>query len=257
MYRTTQYESKSSLNFKIPWDSNTARGFGITMAMTLICVLLAPVLHIDPPPARTIEFNTVPLEVMNFGDGDGTGVSKGNLAEEGALHKGRQPQSNLNDAEVAAKTRQNNRRPTNPDDRGNFVARNELSSDESNSQARGSDSRNVGDAEGSESGTGLGEKGSGDGKGMGFGDIEWGGGGNRTVLYKKLPEFPDGVNMSAQIRIRFKVLADGTVSSMMPLQKGDPALEHAAMEALRQWRFNPLEEDKEMVGIITFTFRLS
>jgi TonB family protein len=229
------------------------------MVLTLIVVLIAPLMHIDPPPARNIEFNTVPLEVMSFGDGDGTGVSKGNLAREGDLHKGRQPQSNLNDAEVAAKTKfDRNSRPANPDDRSNFVARNELSSDQAaNNKARGSDARNVGDPDGSENGAGLGEKGSGSGKGMGFGDIQWGGGGNRTVLYKKLPEFPDGVNMSAQIRIRFKVLADGTVSSMMPLQKGDPALEQAAMEALRQWRFNPLEEDKEMVGIITFTFRLS
>jgi len=44
---------------------------------------------------------------------------------------------------------------------------------------------------------------------------------------------------------------------MYPLMKGDPALEKSAMEALRNWKFNPLKVDKVMEGIITFTFRLS
>jgi TonB family protein len=61
----------------------------------------------------------------------------------------------------------------------------------------------------------------------------------------------------AQIRIRFTVAKDGTIISMLPLQKGEPNLEKAAMNALRQWRFNPLKDDKIMFGIITFTFKLS
>jgi len=52
------------------------------------------------------------------------------------------------------------------------------------------------------------------------------------------------------------VRKDGTVTSMVPLQKADPALEKAAMDALRQWRFNPIQEDIEMEGRIPFTFRL-
>jgi TonB family protein len=44
---------------------------------------------------------------------------------------------------------------------------------------------------------------------------------------------------------------------MYPLQKGDPMLERSAMDALRQWRFNPLKSNTEMYGIITFTFRLN
>jgi TonB family protein len=40
------------------------------------------------------------------------------------------------------------------------------------------------------------------------------------------------------------------------MQKGDPMLERAALEALRRWQFNPTGDDKEMVGFITFTFRV-
>ncbi|MFP4528510.1 MAG: hypothetical protein ACLFQX_08175, partial [Candidatus Kapaibacterium sp.] len=161
MYRSSRHENTTSLNFNIPWDSNTARGFAIALAMTALMVLIAPVMQIDPPSAREIELNTIPLEILNFGDGDGTGMSKGNLAEEGEIHKGREPQSNLNDAEIAAKTKlDRNATPQDPDAQSNFVARNELSSDQASSdQARGSNSRDVGSPDGSPGGTGLGEKG--------------------------------------------------------------------------------------------------
>jgi protein TonB len=87
-------------------------------------------------------------------------------------------------------------------------------------------------------------------------DIEWGGGGNRTVIYKVLPQYPRGHNVAGRVRLRFTVLPDGTVGLIVPLQRTDPLLERAAIEALRQWRFNPLPTATEMVGVITFTFEL-
>jgi TonB family protein len=57
--------------------------------------------------------------------------------------------------------------------------------------------------------------------------------------------------------LKFTVSPEGVVTSIIPLQKGDPVLERSAIEALRQWRFNRLKENKEMYGIITFTFRVS
>jgi TonB family protein len=104
-------------------------------------------------------------------------------------------------------------------------------------------------------GSGLGRFGAGTGRGAGYG-LEWGGGGNRIVLHKELPKYPSGVNTSAQIKIRFTVLQDGSVGSAVPMQKGEPLLERAALEALRRWQFNPTHDDKEMVGFITFTFRV-
>ncbi|TAE27287.1 MAG: TonB family protein [Candidatus Kapaibacterium sp.] len=102
---------------------------------------------------------------------------------------------------------------------------------------------------------GLGRFGSGAGRGQGYG-LEWGGGGNRVVLHKELPKYPPGMNTSTQIKIRFTVNPNGTVGMILPMQKGDPLLERAAIEALRRWQFNPLQETKEMVGFITFTFRV-
>ena len=258
MYRSSIHEQKFSLELKIPWDSNTARGFAVAVVLTLFFIFTAPLYYIKPPVVDRFQTNTIPIEILNFGAGDGTGLSKGNLSAEGAKHKGANPQSNLHDAQVAALTRKTNKPSAgDPNESSNLIPVSELSATDRNTDNRGSHSRNVGSPDGSEGGTGLGDKGAGPGKGLGFGDIEWGGGGNRIVLYKKVPQFPPGANTSAQIRIRFTVLADGTVSNMVPLQKGDPILERSAMEALRQWRFNPLKEERVMVGIITFTFRLS
>jgi TonB family protein len=124
----------------------------------------------------------------------------------------------------------------------------------------GSKSRLLADASGGfgmndGDGGGLGRYGSGPGRGAGYG-LEWGGGGNRVVLHKEMPKYPNGVNTSAQIKIRFTVLPNGSVGVAMPMQKGEPVLERAAIEALRRWQFNPLADEKEMVGFITFTFRV-
>ncbi len=257
MYRASYFEEKQSFNFKLPWHKYTAQGFSIGIPVTLIFILLLNIFGDPQPEQRYIRVNTVPIELLSFGFGDGTGASKGNLAREGAAHKGVTPQSSLHDAEVAARTTVSQTVASNDiSEASNIIARRELASTESNTDGAGSGSRNVGTPDGSLDGTGLGTRGSGPGLGEGFGDIDWGGGGNRVVISKKIPTFPPGVNTSAQIKIRFTVRPDGTVSQMVPLQKADPRLERAAMDALRQWRFNPLNEDIDMVGIIPFTFRL-
>lgn len=247
------------IQIRIPWDRNTARGFAAALIIAFLILLLSPAFRIAPPVPLNSQINTVPLELINFGEGDGTGLSKGNLADEGLAHKGQEPLSDMHDAEVAAKTKYSKDAVTSdPDNATDFVAKSELSSDsKSNEKDYGSSSRDVGTKDGSPDGTGLGDKGSGPGLGPGIGPIDWGGGGNRSVLYKKLPQYPSGVNTSAEIKIRFTVSRDGMVISMVPLQKGEPALEQAAMKALKQWRFNPLKDDRMMYGIITFTFKLS
>lgn len=252
----SRYDTQKTVNIKIPWETNTARGFGISLAMCLIALLIAPFIELTPANPRVIPINTVPVTLLNFGDGDGTGMSKGNLTPEGTTHKGQKPRSDLEDARIASLTKPGVA-PENTELTSNIRPAKQLTSDQkNNTTASGSDSRNIGSPDGSESGTGLGDKGFGKGKGSGFGDIEWGGGGNRTVLYKKIPEFPEGVNTSAQIKMKFTVLPDGTVGMVMPMQKADPRLERAAIDALKQWRFNPLKEDIVMVGIIPLNFML-
>ncbi len=257
MYNASYKEEKQTFEFKLPWHANTAKGLAIGIPLTLLLILALNLIRDPRVEARYFIPNTVPLEILNFGVGDGTGMSKGNLSKEGAAHKGQLPKSELHDAEIAAKTTISKTVVSNdPAESSNLIAKSELSSSEKHSNESGSSSKNVGTPDGDDWGTGLGSRGTGPGKGEGFGDIEWGGGGNRVVISKKIPVFPPGVNTSAQIRIRFTVRPDGTVGAIIPLQKADPKLEKAAIDALRQWRFNPLKEDIDMVGIIPFTFRL-
>ncbi|MDZ7338115.1 MAG: TonB family protein [candidate division KSB1 bacterium] len=81
----------------------------------------------------------------------------------------------------------------------------------------------------------------------------------REILYKVIPEYPPGLQREAVVRVRFVVLPDGSVGGMVPLLKGDATLERLTLEALRQWRFNPLPPhvpQNEVTGIITFRYLL-
>lgn len=253
------YRQETQIDFKLPWDGNTAKGFAFSLAIVILLVLLGSFVKMEKPTYAEYESKIIPLELINFGAGDGTGMSKGNLSPEGMAHKGANVTSDMQDASIAGKTKFSpNMEIEDPASANQLKPTNLLSSSDRNStDLNGSGSRNIGRTDGNPNGTGIGDKGFGPGAGEGFGNIEWGGGGNRVVLQKKLPKYPSGVNTGAQIRIKFTVSYDGTVTSMLPLQKGDPVLERAAMDALRQWRFNRLKENKEMYGIITFTFRLS
>lgn len=250
----------NNVSISIPWDSNTFRGFVGALCVTTIMMLLLPsILDVSvrvPEPER----RSIPIELM-FGLGDGTGQRKGNLSEAGRAVKGQKPQSPLEDAAKAAVMKPVTK--TNPSDYSpganvKPVKDREITAEQPSKEAnQGSATRSVGKENGSDNGTGLSsEFGSGRGAGPGIGDIEWGGGGNRIVLDKKLPKYPQGVNTSAVIKLRFTVRPDGTISSIIPLQKGEPALEQAAIAALRQWRFNPLIIDNDMVGIIPFYFKV-
>lgn len=257
MYKGFQEEEKQ-INIKLYWEPNTGRGFIISLGIFFSMVLFVSTCNFEPPILPKYESPLIPLELINFGMGDGTGLSKGNLSQEGVARKGKQPSNQLEDASVSVpKINSPPSQIDNPTLAKDIKPVNELSSAEGKNTNFGSGAKDIGKPNGSEFGTGLGEIGGGVGAGLGLGDIEWGGGGNRIVLYKVLPKYPPGYNVSAQIKIKFTVSPEGIVTSMLPLQKGDPVLERVAMEALRQWRFNRLKENKEMYGIITFTFRVS
>ncbi len=259
MYRKPKFqEEQPALQIKLPWDTNTARGFGISITLVILFLIFGTWWQIKQPYVRSIQINSVPLVMLNFGDGDGTGMSKGNLTKEGASRKGDKAQSILEDAATPALTKQvKDAVQQDISDISNPIPVKELSSaDKVKGNDKGSGTRDIGTSEGVIDGSGLGSRGSGKGMGYGFGDIEWGGGGNRIVLHKPLPKFPAGVNTNAELKFKFTVLPDGTVGRIIPLQKADPRLETAALTALRQWRFNVLKEDVVMEGIIPLSFVL-
>ena len=81
---------------------------------------------------------------------------------------------------------------------------------------------------------------------------------SRKILSKVLPDASQ-VHREAVIRIWFTVRPDGMVGETKPVRKGDTQLENLAIAALKQWRFNALDEEQEQViqtGEITFTYTL-
>ncbi len=243
---------------------HTLLGFGSALCVLVLLLFLLNFLDITPY-LRQPERVSIPIQLLQFGTGNPTLPSAGNLTAEGTARKSPQSPEPLEDARVSdAKTEATStvkpREITQPafvkpvkddaktSEKSAKIAENATSKTDigSNTAAASADAE------------GLGRFGSGAGRGQGF-SLDWGGGGNRVVMHKELPKYPAGITTSAQIKMRFTVLPNGSVGMILPMQKGEPALERAAMEALRRWQFNPMAanaESKDMVGFITFTFRI-
>ena len=104
---------------------------------------------------------------------------------------------------------------------------------------------------------GQGNKAKGEGS-FGF-DFEEGGLGTRRIYSYIEPSYPEGVHKQIDIRLKFAILPDGTVGTILPLTKADTKLENAAINSLRQWRFEPLspnQKQTEQTAVIVFHYRL-
>lgn len=80
---------------------------------------------------------------------------------------------------------------------------------------------------------------------------------NRQAVQTSLPQYTEQVN--AVIRVRITVAPSGRVTRRIPLIKGNPGLEQAVMNALVNWRFNPLPPNapqEDQTGVVTFRFQL-
>lgn len=94
--------------------------------------------------------------------------------------------------------------------------------------------------------------------GFGF-ELDFGGKGMRKIYSYSLPDYPEGVSKEIDVKLRFTILPDGTVGKIFPLIKADARLELAAINSLRQWRFEPLPlrvKQIEQTVVITFPYRL-
>lgn len=112
---------------------------------------------------------------------------------------------------------------------------------------------NVTDSKSSEDGNNSSAEGD-----FGF-DIDWGGKGTRKIYSFILPQYPDGVRKEVNIKLQFTILPDGTVGTIIPKMKADTRLENAAINSLRQWRFealSPNQKQVEQTAVIVFPYRL-
>lgn len=90
-------------------------------------------------------------------------------------------------------------------------------------------------------------------------EIDWGGKGKRKIYSYIIPQYPSGVQKEIDIRLRFSILPDGSVGMIFPVTKADTKLENAAINALRQWKFEPLsaaQQQAEQQALIVFPYRL-
>jgi len=256
--RTYRWENEQrQLSLTIPWDRITAKSFLLSLIVNA-CLIWVMTQFLDvTPELREPQYKTIPIRLIDFGLGDGQGPSGGNLSKPGRKRRGPETKNPLRDAERAPRLRAVERHPRQYQAGDNPIAVREFGADRPSrtSPTDAAGTRDIGAPDGEDLGIGLGKFGDGPGSGYGY-SLQWGSGGNRIVLHKELPEYPRGVRTAAQIRLRFTVKPDGSVASIIPLQKGDPQLERAAMRALRRWKFNPLDSNITMVGIITFTFTL-
>jgi outer membrane biosynthesis protein TonB len=81
----------------------------------------------------------------------------------------------------------------------------------------------------------------------------------REILYDPLPQYPEGLDQEAHIRIKITVLPNGTIGDLMPLQKANATLESVTMKTLKLWRLSPLKPtDPQMnqTAVISFRFVL-
>jgi len=107
-----------------------------------------------------------------------------------------------------------------------------------------------GGGEGGGSGGGIGAR-------VGYA-IDWGGTGGRRLLSGRIPRYPEGTDRQMLIVLKFSVLPDGSVSSIVPLRRYDELLERAAVSALQTWRFDPLPPQVRQMtqnGQASFNFK--
>ena len=210
------------------------------------------------PPITYTSQKTDSLVMLRIGDGDGTGQRSGNMTERGAASKGKQASMDLEDAQMlaASSNRQVRYRVVNP---SVYVPIAEAPAEKGTEAVKDADAsdKSVGVPEGSTTNSGLSWVGSGTGKGLGYGDVDWGGGGNRQLISKVAPSFPQGT-MNTTVIVRFQVKPNGSVGMItFDRDSGIPAVNSAVERALKLWRFKELPpgDTRIMEGVIKINFR--
>lgn len=81
----------------------------------------------------------------------------------------------------------------------------------------------------------------------------------RKILKKVLPAYPAGYEERTNVQVRLTVGPAGEVKKLLLLKTGGAVFDNTTLEALREWRWEPLAPGVEQVdqeGIITFYYEL-
>ncbi len=82
---------------------------------------------------------------------------------------------------------------------------------------------------------------------------------SRAIYSYVLPDYPEGVEKEVDIVMKITIEPDGTISKIFPLIKADTRLEITAIDALRNWRFEPLPKEMPQLqqeAVVVFPYKL-
>ena len=230
-------------------SSKKSSGISYTISFVLHAIAILLFLLIN------LSFDYVPSEYveLSFGisDQDGSSGAQGNKINiiketpepsEKEQSKEKNPEVKEVDLPIAASTEYENIiKPAN-NEKEVAEERAELNTETVVSNSRSSEEGNNSNVDGN----------------FGF-DIDWGGKGTRKIYSFILPQYPEGVRKEVNIKLQFTILPDGTVGTIIPKMKADTRLENAAINSLRQWRFEALSSNQrqvEQTAVIVFPYRL-
>ena len=89
--------------------------------------------------------------------------------------------------------------------------------------------------------------------------IDFAGKRTRAIYFYTLPDYPAGVEKEVDIVLKIIIEPDGTISRIFPLIKADSRLEIAAINALKNWRFEPLPKgmpQAQQEAVVVFPYKL-
>ncbi len=81
----------------------------------------------------------------------------------------------------------------------------------------------------------------------------------RKIIHFKKPEYPGNENENTEVKLEIAANPDGTIKSVSIVKTGGLSFDNSAMEAVREWRFQPLAPNANQIvqtGIVTIYFEI-
>ncbi|MEJ2306683.1 MAG: energy transducer TonB [candidate division WOR-3 bacterium] len=81
----------------------------------------------------------------------------------------------------------------------------------------------------------------------------------RKIIHFKKPEYPEKESENTEVNLEIEVNPDGTVKTIRVVKTGGISFDNNAMEAVRDWRFQPLApkaKQSVQTGIVTIYFEI-
>jgi TonB family protein len=81
----------------------------------------------------------------------------------------------------------------------------------------------------------------------------------RKIIHFKKPEYPENENENTETKLEIAANPDGTIKTLSIVKTGGLSFDNSAMEAVREWRFQPLAfnvKQSIQTGIVTIYFEI-